>query len=623
MLVLAGGAGGAMLFTIIYALIVFLSSRGVFMLLDGVASGQATVKRSWREQAGAANSLFGFRMIAWAVTVGLTLLTLGGAGLMGWEDFRRGSFGLRGVWAVTMGLPTLAMWWMGYATAIALLKDFIAATMYHRGVGVQAAWGVFWREVARGRMWPLTLFYLMRLLLGIGVAMLAAMVMCATCCMGALPYIRDVMLLPVWVLLRAYSLYFLAQIGPEWQMLTPLAGEPPRCPACGYDMRGNPKAPTCPECGVMLAPDGVVTAAPRLASARGKADVMAMDDPTLRLGRGVNISHWLSQSDHRGAERRAWFTAADVHRIADWGFSHIRLPIDEQQLWDDRGDVEGEAWDLLGAGLDWARAAGLRAVVDLHILRSHHFNQADEPALYRDEDEAKRFAHLWRDLSAFLRAWPEDVVAYELLNEPVARDPADWNRVAALALAAVREGEPTRKVILGSNRFQSCDTFADLAVPEDPHVILSCHFYDPVLITHHRAPWSPAGVYRGPVQYPGLIVSEEAMAQIEDESVRQVVGPRNGIWNRERIRQQIAKPVEVARRHGKALYCGEFGCYHALPRVSRVAWYRDVAAVLGDFGIPWANWDYRGGFGLLTQAGEDQPVLDILRGMGGESRVSV
>ena len=53
--------------------------------------------------------------------------------------------------------------------------------------------------------------------------------------------------------------------------------------------------------------------------------------------RGTNISHWLSQSNQRGQARKTFFTAEDVKRIAGWGFDHIRLPIDEEQMWDDHG----------------------------------------------------------------------------------------------------------------------------------------------------------------------------------------------------------------------------------------------------------------------------------------------
>ena len=64
------------------------------------------------------------------------------------------------------------------------------------------------------------------------------------------------------------------------------------------------------------------------------------------IQRGTNISHWLSQSDRRGAERAGFFTQEDVRLIAQLGFDHIRLPIDEVQMWDDQGRKDPEAFSL-------------------------------------------------------------------------------------------------------------------------------------------------------------------------------------------------------------------------------------------------------------------------------------
>ena len=54
--------------------------------------------------------------------------------------------------------------------------------------------------------------------------------------------------------------------------------------------------------------------------------------------KGTNIAHWLSQSGARGAKRAQFFTEADVQAIADMVFDHIRLPIDEEQMWDEQGN---------------------------------------------------------------------------------------------------------------------------------------------------------------------------------------------------------------------------------------------------------------------------------------------
>lgn len=76
-------------------------------------------------------------------------------------------------------------------------------------------------------------------------------------------------------------------------------------------------------------------------------DAVFVGDSAFRISRGVNISHWLSQSQRRGQERQTFFTKKDVAYIAGLGYDHIRLPIDEEQMWDESGNKENEAFTLL------------------------------------------------------------------------------------------------------------------------------------------------------------------------------------------------------------------------------------------------------------------------------------
>jgi len=50
----------------------------------------------------------------------------------------------------------------------------------------------------------------------------------------------------------------------------------------------------------------------------------------------------------------------------------------------------------------------------------------------------RRFAGLWRQLAERFRAVPHDRLVFELLNEPTAADNAQWNDVAALVPASIR-----------------------------------------------------------------------------------------------------------------------------------------------------------------------------------------
>ncbi|MFP4115351.1 MAG: glycoside hydrolase family 5 protein [Spirochaetota bacterium] len=323
--------------------------------------------------------------------------------------------------------------------------------------------------------------------------------------------------------------------------------------------------------------------------------------------RGTNISHWLSQSSARGEARREWFTQADVRRLAEWGFDHIRLPIDEEQMWSESGIRQAEAFDLLGHAIDWCDAEGLRVIVDLHILRSHHFNADGVPALYTDPAARRKFADLWVDLSAFLNERSNDLVAYELLNEAVAPSSEVWNETWPVPFKAVRGIEADRTIVLGSNQFNQWQTYPDLAVPDDDHLILTFHYYNPMFITHYTAEWWHGGSYSGPIRYPGRPIPESqtiAVERLKDEGLEK----ENRHFDRDVMLADMKVPHEVARRTGHPLYCGEFGCYQHTPSDIREAWYRDIIATFGELGIDWANWDYKGHFGIVDREGKETGV---------------
>ncbi|MCC5808173.1 MAG: cellulase family glycosylhydrolase [Opitutales bacterium] len=330
------------------------------------------------------------------------------------------------------------------------------------------------------------------------------------------------------------------------------------------------------------------------------------------INRGVNISHWLSQSKARGARRREYFVREDVERIAGWGFDHLRLPVDEEQLWQEDGSRDPEAFALLENGLAWAREAGLRVVVDLHILRSHYFLDKD-PALYRDPAEERRFAGLWEDLADALADHPYDQVAFELLNEAVAKDHEDWNRVAHTAHAAVRRRQPERFLVLGSNRFCQCVTFPHLRVPDDGRTLLTFHYYNPMLVTHYTASWTgPLGEYNGPVNYPGDLVPAEVF-QAQRGELQETMRSHGIHFDQDAMRRDFAYPLAVREKTGLPLYCGEYGVYKACPDPVRIRWYRDILALFREYGIAHACWDYRGGFGIVDQHRQPTAILDVLR----------
>lgn len=331
-----------------------------------------------------------------------------------------------------------------------------------------------------------------------------------------------------------------------------------------------------------------------------------------KVKRGVNISHWLSQSGRRGAERAAFFLQEDMQFIADQGYDHVRIPIDEEQMWDEDGNKEDEAFTLLHQGIQWAHDLGLRVVVDLHILRSHHFNQSEKP-LWTDSTAQERFFQCWRDLSGELKEYPNHLVAYELMNEPVADDPEEWNILVNKCYQVVRETEPERTIVMGSNLWQSVHTFKDLKVPEnDPNILLSFHFYIPHIITHYQASWTHIKDYQGPINYPGLTLEDKDLEGLPDELLARLKAQQK-VYTVDSLNQLMQLPIQVAEKYGLPLYCGEWGCYSQTPDSIRWQWYRDVRACLEKNNIAWANWDYKGGFGIVDR--ERKPNQEMLQSL--------
>jgi len=332
-----------------------------------------------------------------------------------------------------------------------------------------------------------------------------------------------------------------------------------------------------------------------------------------QLRTGVNVSHWLSQSEKRGEERKNQITKADFDKIAAMGFDHVRIPVDEVQLWDEKGNKEKEAFGLLHDAIGWALASKLRVIVDMHIIRSHNFISASNP-LWTDPAEQQKMVDMWRQLSAELRQYPNDKLAYEVMNEAVADDPEDWNKLLNKVIADIRLKEPLRKIVVGSNRWQIPDTFPALKIPaNDRNIILSFHFYTPLALTHHTAPWLPIAEYTGPVNYPGQIVDTSNYEGLSQKALEYMKNFANGYFTKETLEKSIEPAIKVAKENNLPLICGEFGVYPAISEDLRLRWYEDVCDIFRKNNIGYCHWCYKADFPIVNEKGEaDRKLVSIL-----------
>ena len=289
------------------------------------------------------------------------------------------------------------------------------------------------------------------------------------------------------------------------------------------------------------------------------------------LGRGINMGNML-----------------EAPREGDWGlrldpayidavqgkFTTIRLPV----RWSNHAAPTADA--NLDEFFAMRVANSVDAMLDKGfyvILNMHHYNQLFGDALLPNEVAVDpmiledRFVNMWRQIALrFQNRSPK--LVFELLNEPHGRMGGEaWNTLAAKALAAVRETDPTRTVIIGPGNYNSIAELAKLRLPPDKNLIVAIHNYDPFAFTHQGATWLPFKLPTG----------------VTCCSAQQ--------------RKAVTDTFDIASawstRNGYPLHLGEFGSLRSIDLESRETYTRMVRDAAESRGMGWTYWEFGATFG--------------------------
>ena len=225
----------------------WLRARGGFMFIDCIVKNRGAIKEPWREFRKEGNSYFVFWLLIGfcvAIVAGLLSLPLVIPALTDDNFFRNHNVYLISAiagWALLI-LLLIFIW--------SLVAGFMTPIMYRRRCGASEAFTVVTRLIA-AHPGEILLYCLFWIVLALGSALVGCVAACATCCIVVIPYVGTVILLPVFVLLRSFSLLFLRQFGPDYdvwaqfmpQEFVPILSPLPPAPATSAPSSNLPPEP--------------------------------------------------------------------------------------------------------------------------------------------------------------------------------------------------------------------------------------------------------------------------------------------------------------------------------------------------------------------------------------------
>ena len=209
-----------LIFVVVMLIVLFawLRARGSFMFIDCIVKNRGAVAEPWREFRREGNSYFLFSLaatlcfllFAGLLSAPLVFLAIRGRFFLSLHRDRVEPYVLLIIVLWVFVILLLVFIW-------GLIANFMGPVMYRRRCRAYQAFRSVTSLIA-ANPGEMVLYCLFLIVLAVASVVVGCVVTCATCCVAAIPYVGTVILLPVFILLRAFSLLFLRQFGPDYDV---------------------------------------------------------------------------------------------------------------------------------------------------------------------------------------------------------------------------------------------------------------------------------------------------------------------------------------------------------------------------------------------------------------------
>lgn len=207
-----------------------------------------------------------------------------------------------------------------------------------------------------------------------------------------------------------------------------------------------------------------------------------------RLGKGINLGEsW----DSDGDDDSGWGNPIrdnDFVVIKKAGFNSVRIPV----RWQKNSNYSTHTVDptrLQGVMEDIQLAIQNDLAVIVSFQNYTEINSAGGASNrpYNADDFAKEKTHflgLWAQIASQLNIYPDNMLVFEILSEPLIPDATLVDELMNDAYKVIRENAPGKTIMFESYHAAKFSELPTLHLPQDGNIIYSGHYYEPYEYTH-------------------------------------------------------------------------------------------------------------------------------------------
>ena len=304
-----------------------------------------------------------------------------------------------------------------------------------------------------------------------------------------------------------------------------------------------------------------------------------------RLGRGINMGNsWESTGTGANADC-GWGNCLkdeDLQIVKAAGFNSVRIPVRWESDVDIANTIDPQRLAGVKEDIQLANSLGMPVIVNFH----HHQDMNNAAANVENDPESfqaelQKFVTMWTQVAAALNSIPDDMIVFEIMNEPHdIKKSSTVNEIMTASYNAIRAVAPTKTIMFEGNGYSKFAEIKKLDLPKDDgNIIVSGHYYEPYGYTHQgTATMYPCGT--------GITGSDLSKIAKDFKAY---------------VDSAIAYFPDVDGVHGVPMNLGEFGaigrtgskCATEAPsEASRAQWTDYVIKAAEKYGISWHYWAY-------------------------------